>query len=73
MQNPEPSKPPGNWVPHQSVVGGAVVGTAVAQIIVAVCGHYLKGPLDAVTAGAISSLCLFTATYFIPDSTNRSP
>lgn len=67
MQDPEPPTPPARWKPHQSVIGGAAVGTAVAQLILAGLKFYLHTAIDPVTAGAITSLCLFAATYLIPD------
>ncbi len=70
MQNPEPdppSSPKTGWTPTTSTVGGAILGTAVAQLITAGLETYLKHPLGSVTAGAISTVCIFIIGYFFPD------
>ena len=70
MNTPDPvppEKPPTRWKPHQSVVGGAVVGTSAAQLVIAALQFFLHTTITPMTGGAITSLCLFTATYFIPD------
>ena len=68
-----PLSPPVTGSPTSPSSGAPSSETAVAQIIVAVCGHYLKAPSTPSPPGPSRSLCLFTATYFIPDNTNRSP
>ncbi len=67
MQNPDPPKSPTNWVPTQSTLGGGIFGTALAQIIVAVCNRYLHTPLGAELASAITTVCVTACVYFIPD------
>jgi hypothetical protein len=67
MQNPEPPKPATNWTPHQSVVGGSIFGTALAQIVVAVCDQYFAHPLSAELASAVTTVCVTLCVYFIPD------
>jgi hypothetical protein len=67
MQNPEPPKPT-NWVPTRSTVGGSILGTAIAQVVVAVCDQYFKTPLTAELASAVTTICVFACVYLIPDS-----
>jgi hypothetical protein len=67
MQDPEVPEPK-SWVPTQSTVGGATVGTFLGQIIVGICDRVFKTPLDPSLAGAITGLCIFAAGYFIPDA-----
>lgn len=67
MQNPEPPKSPTNWVPSQSTIGGGIVGTALAQIVVAICNQYFSHPLSAELASAVTTLCVTACVYFIPD------
>lgn len=67
MQDPEPPKPTTNWVPSQSTVGGSIFGTALAQIVVAICDRYLHAPLGAELASAITTVCVTACVYFIPD------
>lgn len=64
MQNPEPPK---SWTPTQSTVGGSIVGTAIAQVVVAICDQYFSHPLSAELASAVTTICVFAAVYFIPD------
>ncbi len=66
MSTPNPV-PPAKWVPARSVVGGSVIGTAVAQLIVGVFDRVLHTPLGPELGGAITTICIFAATYFIPD------
>jgi hypothetical protein len=70
MQDPDPDKPT-SWVPHQSVVGGSIFGTALAQIVVAICDQYLAHPLTAELASAITTVCVTLAVYFIPDKSRN--
>jgi fructose-specific phosphotransferase system IIC component len=70
MQDAEPAQSPTRWKPHQSVVGGATVGGFLAVLVVKGLEHYFKTPLDDITTTAITGLCTFAATYFIPDSPN---
>jgi hypothetical protein len=64
MQEPDIPK---SWVPTQSAVGGSIVGTALAQIVVAICDGYLTHPLTPEIASAVTTVCVFAAVYFIPD------
>lgn len=64
MQDPEP---PTNWVPSRKLIGGAVIGQALAQIIVAVCDRYLHTPLGPELSAAVTTLCYAGAAYFIPE------
>lgn len=72
MQDPEPPQPPDRWKPHQSVVGGAAVGGFIATLIIKLAEYYFKTTLDSTTAEAITGLCLFGATYLIPDGRSNS-
>jgi hypothetical protein len=69
MQDPEPDKPV-SWVPHRSVYGGAIVGTFVAQLIIAGIEFYLHATASTTVHDAITGLCIFGACYFIPDRPN---
>lgn len=64
MQNPEP---PVSWKPNQSIYGGAVIGTAIAQCVIAGVEFFIHASITATVGGAITTLCCFTACYFIPD------
>lgn len=68
MQDPEFTQP-SKWKPTQAVVGGAAIGGAIGQIIVAVCNGYFQHPLGPEVAGAINTLAVGVITYLIPDST----
>ena len=63
----DPNKPPNNWVPSRSVGGGAIFGTAVAQVLVAIYNQYSKTLLGPELTGAVTTICVFTASYFISD------
>jgi hypothetical protein len=68
MQNPEPPKPPTDWVPHQSIVGGNTIGGVVAVLVVPfILPLYPKGVDHDTITVALSALCTFIACYFIPD------
>jgi hypothetical protein len=58
-------KAPG-WKPTTSTVAGSMLGGAVAQIIVAVLTKLDWAP-DSVTAGAITTVCIFAVGYLFPD------
>lgn len=64
MQAPEP---PTRWVPTQATVGGSIFGTALAQIVVAICDRYLHTPLGPELASAITTVCVTACVYFIPE------
>lgn len=75
MENERPSIPvnipvstpaaPG-WKPTTSTVAGAMLGGAVAQIIVAILTKLNWTP-DPMTAGAITTVCTFAVGYLFPD------
>jgi len=61
------------WRPHQSIVGGGSVGTLFAVLTLPfVLPLYPKGVDTNVITGAYTGLCVFIASYFIPDSQSRS-
>ena len=64
MQNPEP---PTKWAPARSIYGGALIGTAASQIIVAICNRFINVPIGPELASAITTLCIAVAGYFISD------
>ena len=64
MQDPEP---PTGWKPTQSTVGGAILGTAVAQLVAAAAETFLHTTFSSATGGAITTICIFTIGYFFPD------
>jgi hypothetical protein len=55
------------WVPNNKLIGGAVIGQAAAQIIVAICDRFLHAPLGPELSSAITTLCYAAAAYFIPN------
>jgi hypothetical protein len=70
METPIPVPPsnpqPTGWRPTTSTAAGALLGGAVAQIVVAVLTKLNWTP-DLMTAGAINTLCVFVAGYLFPD------
>jgi hypothetical protein len=69
MQDPDPPTP-NRWKPTNKLIGGAVIGQAAAQIIVAVCDSYFSHPLSPELSAAITTLCYAAAAYFIPNNPN---
>jgi hypothetical protein len=67
MQDPEPEKPVKSWAPGQKTVGGAVIGSSVAQLIIAIADYYFHSPLAPEISSAITTLCVAVAAYFIPN------
>jgi hypothetical protein len=75
MQDPDPPAPSGwaKWKPHQSVVAGSSIGATVAILVVPfILPLYPKGVDPGTISEALTGLCIFIATYLIPDSSNRS-
>lgn len=66
MQDPEPPNQPSR-VPTQATVGGAVFGTAVSQVIVAAIEFFAHHAVTSQFGGAVTTICIFAATYFIPE------
>lgn len=64
MQDPDPSS---GWKPTTSTVGGAILGTAVAQLITACIEQFAHITLNSQTGGAITTVCIFAVGYFFPD------
>lgn len=54
------------WKPTNSTVGGAVLGGALGQIVCAILTKLNWAP-DPVTAGAITTVCIFAVGYLFPD------
>lgn len=73
MQNPEPTNGNGHsgWQPTTSTLGGAAIGLAAAQVVVAVCDQYFQRPLGPELASAITTLCVAIAGYFFKDGGRR--
>jgi len=67
MQDPEPPKPATSWVPHQSVIGGLVIGQILGQVIVLACDQYLSKPPSPALGTALGGLITILCVYFIPD------
>lgn len=67
MQNPEPDPPKAGWTPTSSTVGGAILGTAFAQLITAGIETFSGHALSSGTGGAITTICIFLIGYFFPD------
>lgn len=63
---PPPNTQPPGWRPTTSTAAGALLGGALAQVIVAVLTKVGWEP-DLMTAGAINTLCVFGAGYLFPD------
>lgn len=66
MQNPEPDQPSG-WTPTASTVGGAALGGAIAQVIVAAFDGLLHISIGVATASSITTICIFAVGYFFKD------
>ena len=67
MQDPEPNGPQPGWQPTTSTVGGAAIGAAFAQIILALSDQCFHASIGAATASAITTLCVAAAGYFFKD------
>lgn len=59
------------WVPTTSTAVGAIIGTAIAQIIVAIFDAFLAHPLTPELSSAVTTLCIFGAGYVIKDGGRR--
>ena len=66
MQDPEPPNQPNRWVPTNKLIGGASIGTFVAQFIIALCDR-VGYPLGPELGGCLTTLCFGLAAYFIPN------
>jgi hypothetical protein len=69
MQDPEPPAP-SRWIPTRKTVNGSVFGTALAQIIVAICDQYFSHPLTAELASAVTTVCVVGVAYFTPNASS---
>lgn len=69
MQDPEPDipKPGAGWVPTNSTIGGAALGGAIAQVIVASIDQLAHISISNATASAITVICIFAVGYFFKD------
>ena len=56
------------WTPSRKLVGGALIGQAASQLIVAICDRYLHSPLGPELSSAITTFCYAAAAYFIPNA-----
>jgi hypothetical protein len=56
-----------SWLPHQSVVGGAVLGQLIGQAFILAANQYLSKPPSPELATVVSSLITIICVYFIPD------
>lgn len=66
MNSPDPL-PPNGWRPTQSTVGGALLGAAISQVIIAFAETYWGYEISSQTSGAITTICVAAAGYFFPD------
>lgn len=72
METPTPVSIPVNppassgWKPTTSTVAGSMLGGAIGQIVVAILTKFNWTP-DPVTAGAITTVCIFATGYLFPD------
>lgn len=67
MQNPEPNQQPSGWTPTSSTIGGAALGGAIAQVIVATLDQLTHITISLSTAGAITTICIFAVGYLFKD------
>lgn len=65
MQDPE--FPKSGWTPTNSTLGGAILGGALGQIVVASFDQIFHITISLATAGAINTVCIFAVGYFFPD------
>lgn len=65
MNSPNPV-PPG-WKPTTSTIGGAAVGTAIAQLVTALIQTFAHITISAETGGAITTVCVAAAGYLFVD------
>lgn len=65
----DPDKP--GWIPTTSTLGGAGIGLAAAQVIVAICDQYFQHALSPELASAITTLCVAAAGYIFKDGGRR--
>lgn len=63
---PVPPESPG-WKPTQSTMGGAILGTAIAQLVTALIETFSHLAISAATGGAITTVCVAAAGYFFAD------
>jgi hypothetical protein len=54
------------WKPTTSTVGGALIGGAVAQVVIGVFEQFFV-PLNPNIAGGLTVLCVALAGYLFPD------
>lgn len=67
MQDPEPDNSR-SWKPTRSVYGGSTVGSFLAILLVPFIIPFYPHSVDASQLTiAITGLCVFGASYFIPD------
>lgn len=64
---PTPDSQPSGWMPTSSTLGGAILGGALSQIICAVIEQFSHATISTVTAGAISTVCVFAVGYLFKD------
>lgn len=57
---------PAGWKPTTSTVAGSMLGGALGQIVCAILTKLNWTP-DPMTAGAITTVCIFAAGYLFPD------
>ena len=68
MQDPDPDgRAQSGWKPTTSTVAGALVGTAVAQLVAAGIETLSHAALSSATGGAITTVCIFVVGYLFPD------
>lgn len=72
MQDPQPDITKPSRLPTQATVGGAVLGTAVGQIIISIIEFAIHHGVTSQFGGAVTTLCIFAATYLIPEKPNLS-
>lgn len=66
IQIPPNNTPPPGWRPTTSTVAGGVLGGAVSQLVIFTLSKF-GVELDAATAGALTTVCVFAIGYLFPD------
>lgn len=72
MGDPLNQIPAKSMLPTQATVGGAILGTAIGQVIVAAIEFFAHHAVTSQFGGAITTICIFAATYYIPEKPNLS-
>lgn len=64
---PVPVTPASGWKPTTSTVAGAMLGTAIAQILIGAINQFAHVTIGPEMGGAITTVCIFASGYMFPD------